>query len=313
MFKRILVGYDASEESEDALALAGALASAAGSRLVVTRVFEFGPFWAFGAGGLAPAPVEVVREFEQAGIAGLESVAERIGAESQWVISDSAAHGLHALAERGEVDLIVVGSSHRGPTGQIFPGSVGFRLLHGSPCPIAVAPRGTRDRPESRPGTIAVGYDGRDEARLALHGACDLARQIGASVHVVAVAEPSPAAYGTADGLSESYVALGQQREEMMRTSLDAAVADTPDDLAVEGELLRGDPVEALLEAAAGADLIVIGSRGYGPIRGVLLGSVSMDVLRSASCPVITFPRGAGQPAHGEDSPGYLVGTEAAR
>lgn len=312
MLNRIVVGYDGSEESEDALAFAGALASAADARLAVTRIFEFGPLWAVGAGGLAPGPTEVVREYEQDTLGRLESVAERIGAEDQWAVSDSAAHGLHAIAERGEADLIVVGSSHLGPSGQIFPGSVGFRLLHGSPCPVAVAPRGMRERPESTPSRIAVGYDGRDEARLALREAFDLARQVGAAVRVITAAEPPPVVYGHGGGISGGYAVLAEGIEGMMQAKLDEALTEAPDDLAVEGELLRGDPVEALLEGSADADLLVIGSRGYGPVRGVLLGSVSMDVLRSAACPVIVLPRGAGKRA--ADGPrDELASTEASR
>jgi nucleotide-binding universal stress UspA family protein len=303
MLHRIMVGYDGSEESEDALAFAGALAAGSGAELIVARVFEFGPFWAFAGGGLAPTSGEIVSEYEQDTIGHIESVARRIGAESRWVVSDSAAHGLHAAAERGEADLLIVGSSHRGAMGQIFPGSTGYRLLHGSPCPVAVAPRGTRERPEASPGAIVVGFDGRAESRLALETAIELARRLGASLRVLGVAYSPLVVQGT--GVAEStlgsgrYDTLAAALEESLRAAIDEAVAEAPEGLAIEGEVVHGDPSAALTQAGAEADMLVLGSRGYGPLRGVLLGSVAMDVMRRASCPVLVVPRHAVEPARG--------------
>jgi nucleotide-binding universal stress UspA family protein len=307
MLDRIMVGYDGSEESEDALALGGGLAAASEGRLLVTRVFEFGPFWAVAGGGLAPTPGEIVSDYERDAIGHLETVAQRVGAEGRWVVSDTAAHGLHAAAERGEADLLVVGSSHRHALGQVFPGGTGFRLLHGAPCPVAVAPRGMRDRPESKPSSIVVAFDGRDEARLALDAAYGLAQRFGASVRVVAVAASPLIVYGTGfvqgRGIAgEQYDALAAAAEKSLRARLDEVIAEAPEGVEVAGELLRGDPVNGIVEASAGSDLLVLGSRGYGPLRGVLLGSVSMDVLRRASCPVMVVPRAASGDSRDEGS-----------
>jgi nucleotide-binding universal stress UspA family protein len=60
----------------------------------------------------------------------------------------------------------------------------------------------------------------------------------------------------------------------------------------VESEILEGDPVQRLAESSAGLAVLVLGSRGYGPVRSVLLGSVSSGVARTAACPVLIVPPG---------------------
>ena len=71
-----------------------------------------------------------------------------------------------------------------------------------------------------------------------------------------------------------------------------------PDGIEVEATLITGDPVEALVNVAeAPGTLLVVGSRGYGPLRRVLLGSVSTQLVRSAPCPLIVTPRGTHEAA----------------
>ena len=78
-----------------------------------------------------------------------------------------------------------------------------------------------------------------------------------------------------------------------MRERLDEALATIPDDLESEAVLVSGDPAEKLADAARGSgSVLVLGSRAYGPLRRVLLGSVSTALTRSAPCPVLVHPRG---------------------
>ena len=67
-----------------------------------------------------------------------------------------------------------------------------------------------------------------------------------------------------------------------------------PDDVPMEPLLLHGEPAEVLAEAASELDLLLIGSRGYGPVKGTLLGSVSARLMAAAPCPVMVTTRGAG-------------------
>jgi nucleotide-binding universal stress UspA family protein len=82
-------------------------------------------------------------------------------------------------------------------------------------------------------------------------------------------------------------------------TDLDAVVAKVPSDVSVTGLLLTGDPAKELAARSAELDLLVIGSRGYGPMHSVLVGGVSGRVMRSAECPVIVVPRGVEAPLAG--------------
>ena len=73
---------------------------------------------------------------------------------------------------------------------------------------------------------------------------------------------------------------------------LGSAVAELGDDVDVEIDAVVGDPAEVLVDLSQHIDLLVCGSRGYGPVRGVLLGSVSRRIVREAHCPVMALPRG---------------------
>ena len=75
------------------------------------------------------------------------------------------------------------------------------------------------------------------------------------------------------------------------RTAFDAEFSRLGD--AVEREFVVGDAVAELVRRTEDADLAIVGSRGYGPLRSVLLGSVSAQLVRRASCPVMVVPRGA--------------------
>ena len=283
MYRRILVGYDDSDESKDALALGTKLAAATGAELVAAGVFPFDPMWGGEDSRLRDADEEFARKIENA--------AKSVGAEPEAVPSGSPAHGLHELAEEIGADLILVGSAHHGRVGQILAGSTGVSLLHGSPCAVGIAPRAYRERSGEDLDQIAVGFDASAEAGQALLAACALATATGASLKLVAVAVPPPR--GTGKGGAGSWHALLEVVEEQVRANLVAARDSVPDGIDVQATLVTGDPVEAL--AATGADprtLMLVGSRAYGPLRRVLLGSVATRLVRSAPCPLIVTPRG---------------------
>jgi nucleotide-binding universal stress UspA family protein len=73
---------------------------------------------------------------------------------------------------------------------------------------------------------------------------------------------------------------------------LRSAVAQLGDDVEVEIDAVVGDPAEVLVDLSRHIDLLVCGSRGYRPVRGVLLGSVSRRIVREVHCPVTVLPRG---------------------
>ena len=87
----------------------------------------------------------------------------------------------------------------------------------------------------------------------------------------------------------------GSYKEKEWEHIQEEAVGRVPDGVPTEPLLLHGDPAETLAEATSDLDLLVLGSRGYGPVKGTLLGSVSARVMAAASCPVLVVPRGAGR------------------
>jgi nucleotide-binding universal stress UspA family protein len=295
VYQTIIVGFDGSDQARDGLALGRLLSAVTGARVIAASVYD-------GGGGMREAYRrewrDEMRTAAEEALAEVDESAERV-----VVDSGSAAHGLHDLAEQEEADLIVVGSCHRGRVGRVLAGSVGERLLQGAPCGVAIASKGFADREVGAVGVVGVGYDGNPESKAALEGAVELARAAGASVRIVALVKP-PERLGAAMGPvpAGEWAFLTPIRKDL-QTAVDGALAELPPDVEASAEVITGK-TEALGEQE-GVDLLVIGSRGYGPMRRALLGSTSIPLVRHANYPLIVFPRGArsagvdGQPAAG--------------
>jgi nucleotide-binding universal stress UspA family protein len=219
-----------------------------------------------------------------------ELIVERDGGELKVVHVEkgSPADALQALAEKGEADLIVLGSTHHAHLGSVSPGSVAEHLLHGARCRLIIAPKGygEADHAEDRLRVAAVGFNGMAESFAALEEAAKLASKFGGSLRVIGVATPMPAA-GTAAAAQ-----AGAEAGPDFQTQINDAVAELPTEVRALPVYERGDPVEKLLDAAEmGVDLLVLGSRGFGPVMRLLVGSVSSRVIREAPCPVLVVPR----------------------
>lgn len=282
-FSRILVGVDGRDGGNDALALARVLASPAHTSVLAVSVIPYGPFPV----GFMPLEGETARDaaplFDEARavLAGLEVETRAFGGGSPaWVMSN--------YAESGEADLIVVGSPHRGSLGRVFLGSVATSLLHGSACPVAVAPRGYAKRDHGLPiRLIAVAFDGTHESKIALRRAEAVALAKGASLRLLTVVSPPRAT--AVPGFAGYVPAVPPEPEKVLSQGL-ASVGPKLDS---EGVRLDGPPAATLAAACEdGVDLILIGSRAYGPALRVVLGSVSAELARTSPCPVLVIPRG---------------------
>jgi nucleotide-binding universal stress UspA family protein len=302
-FSKIVVGINDRPEAEDAIALGRSLAEASGAKLILAAVFPYSPL---------PIGIEAYEEaLDEDSSALFERAAARLSGldvETRAVGGGSPAHGLNELAEAERPDAIVVGSTHRGALGRVFPGSVGERLLAGAPCPVAIAPHGYAGENDGL-RVIAVGYDGRRESKLALGVARELASEHGAALRLLTVAEPPV--------MIRQYSDLLRLTASEYRERLNQGLEELPPETDAEGKLIEGlgtelrlaDPADFLIaELERDVDLLVIGSRGYGPVRRVLLGGVSAKVIRSAPCPVLVVARGTGD----EDAPGATVEREQA-
>jgi nucleotide-binding universal stress UspA family protein len=139
--------------------------------------------------------------------------------------------------------------------------------------------------------TIVVGIDGSDSAQAALRFALDEARLRGSAVRAVAVWQVPATWYGGT--LAPPVDGLDEELEAGTRRTLERALAGAGERAAgldVESVVREGAPARVLLEEADDAELLVVGSRGLGGFRGLLLGSVSQQCSHHAPCPVVVVP-----------------------
>jgi len=277
---RILVGYDGSDGGRDALELTRVLAEATDARVLLVTVLPYGPL---------PIPYEILEEEEAERAEPLfDEARERLGGlevETRAFGGGSPAGVINDLAEREAVDTIVVGSPHRGPVGRTLIGSVADGLLHGAPCEVLTAPRGYAAEEQGPFRTIAVAYDDTEEAKAALKRAEAIALACRATIAVFTVAAPVAVVPGAA-GYTPAF-------PPEAGPILTRAVKSVDERLAATGRVLSGQPGPALAGACeeVGADLVVSGSRGYGPLARTFLGSVSTRLMHKAPCPVLVVPR----------------------
>jgi nucleotide-binding universal stress UspA family protein len=276
---RLLVGYDGSDGGRDALELARVLGAVEGASAMVVSVIPYGPLpvrFAELEDDAAAAAEPLLSEAREQ-LAELEVETRAFGGGSPaWVMTD--------LAERHGAELIVVGSPHRGAIGRTLIGSVAEGVLHGAPCAVAVAPRGYAQAGHGPFALIGVAYDGTPEAKAALQRARSLAVATGAAVRVLTVVAPPVALPGVA-----GYVPVEPpEPDEVLAEGVRALGAE----IVAEGRKLSGSPAPTLASACEdGIDLLLAGSRGYGPAFRVLLGSVSSRLIAEAPCPTMVVPR----------------------
>jgi nucleotide-binding universal stress UspA family protein len=160
---------------------------------------------------------------------------------------------------------------------------------------VAVVPLDYRDADHAI-GRVGVAYDGSEESKAALQAAVDAARATKATLRVIHVHndEPMPAPVPRPAG---DYIEMGERLERAARASLEQTVAELPADVqAAQAIFMKGASAVELANASSELDLLVTGSRCYGPLRSTLLGGVTGPLLRLAHCPVVVVPRGVQAP-----------------
>jgi nucleotide-binding universal stress UspA family protein len=180
--------------------------------------------------------------------------------------------GLTGAMERLEPELVVLGSSGRGAAGSVLLGTLTERVIHEAACPVAIVPEGYR-APENGVEVVGAAFAPTREGREALDVAAALARAAGVRLRVITACDSKHA----------------EEAEATVREALAELGADPGTDV----DVLVGDPAEGLVAASRGVGMLVMGSRGRGPRRAVLLGSVSRKVASGAHCPVLVLARGA--------------------
>jgi nucleotide-binding universal stress UspA family protein len=289
MSKPILAGYDPRSADRAPVRFGMEMARLTGARLIVLSVQR--------VPGSHQNDHDLVVDCSDA-VERLESDLRAAGLEVECrkAESTSAARGLQKAADKEGAGLVVVGASNESGLGRVLAGSTALRLLHGCPCPVAVAPLGWEAAGD--PQVIGVAYVHSPEGQAALRAAHALARRIGAKLHVITVVRHHEAWHLETDppiptmlDKRELVDVEGEHRleaEQELRAEVEKLVGDVP----AEAEALLGDPADVIADFSKGVDLLVCGSRGYGPARAVLLGSVSRRVMDQVHCPAIVLPRG---------------------
>lgn len=278
MFRNVLVGVD-DEGGRDALALARMLLGGDGE-LTLAHVYRDeppGPYrWSDGKTADERARARHL----------LERAASEIGVQAhvRWYGATSVGRGLHEVAEIIDADLLVVGSSRRGLLGRAALGHDTRAALNGAPCAVAIAPVGYSSEPPPLMREVGVGYDASPESEHALEVARAIAAELGSRLSACeAVSIPA-------------YMYLGAPRR-LEATSIARVVEMTRERIAalegVEPHAVYGDPVEVLTLYSASLDLLVVGSRGYGPLGRLVHGSTAQHLAGTARCPLLILPRAA--------------------
>ncbi len=280
VFERIVVGYAGDRPGRDAVVLAAALASP--SRAQVCVAFPYQPLFAAVPGDIAEERIHSEVDALLGDDHPLQKARYRSSSAS-WPI-----HALHELALEEDAGLIVFGAA-RERLGRRHPGLM-ERMVHGAPCAVAVAPDGYVDRPSCALLRVGVGFADTDEGRAALSLARELARRTGGDTRVIAGSGLSPT-LSTYAPLSPVLPAVEEEMYSEMKSSVQRVADELDHGKSLQLDVRRGDPNRVLAEASRSLDLLVLGSRGYGPLRHALLGSVSAEVMRSAHCPVLVLPR----------------------
>jgi nucleotide-binding universal stress UspA family protein len=284
MFNKVIVGDDGLDGGADALALARAIAPDAELILATAYPWDATPsrFLQLGYGNiLRDDTVKALRQRrDDAGLAGARAVA---------IPDTSPARALQHLAEAQDADLIVTGTASHAGLGRMLLGDVSRDILHGAPCPVAVAPRGFA---AGHPATVGVAFDFSPEAEKALALAVELAGALGARVKVreVVAADlwPLTGSYPVIDldDIAEELIADAEKR-------MQAKISELHTDVPVDVHAVVGATTERLEQLADDVDLLVCGSRGWGAVRRVVLGSTADRLIHHAACPVLVVPRTA--------------------
>lgn len=281
----IVVGVALRDDDHAPLALARDLARFTGAPLALVHVYPYEPPSAF------PTPA-YTSELRQRARAGLEEPAARLRGELEVTVhtegSSSPVRGLHDAAAALEGAMLVVGSSHRGRLGRVMPGGVGERLLHAAPCAVAIAPRGYTGAADGI-RRIGVGFVDTPEGRDALDAAATMATLGHGRLSTYTVFEPPRMGPGAA---TPGWVPPGDyDATTWMVNAEDELRGQIPPGVEADVKVMEGDAAELLAVASEDLDVLLCGSRGYGPLRTVLLGSVSARLAHTATCPLLVLPR----------------------
>jgi nucleotide-binding universal stress UspA family protein len=278
---RYVVGYTPNERGADAVALASAMARAQGAHLDLVYVMDRrGANVDPNAEGTRVSAAEkdllaVERE-------GLALVPTELEARFHVRRAESFAAGLIGAAVEYEAGLIVVGAANNGLFKRYSVGSVANALLHASPVPVALAPRGYRRMEPITRLTLAVGR--RSGAEAAIDVAIESAERRGVPLRLVSLVE--------LDALGDSGENINAAHIHA-NTVLTGASGRLPAGHNVSVEVAHGRTIEEAIDDLEWDDgeILIVGSSRLGERNKLFIGSTANKVLRALPVPMVVVPR----------------------
>jgi nucleotide-binding universal stress UspA family protein len=279
---RVVVGVDGSPLSMAAVRVAARVASARGLPLHVLHAFAVDlPMLGFGELSNGSDVVSThAKRLVADGVARAHSVDPALTVTT--AIRDGYASQALVDAARTAA-LVVLGAMGHGVLSRASVGAVAMQVVTHARCPVLVV---GHEKPQPSEGTsVVVGVDGSKPSLRALTAAFDEAVTRGHSLQVVHAWEPRSAADPTLSSES-SWSAYESELKRTLEAALASRRAAHPG-VDVTYEVVKGEPVQALLDHAAGAGLLVVGSRGSGGFAGLHVGSTALRLMGRSPCPVL--------------------------
>ena len=297
--RKILVAYDGSPHSKDALRWAIYFKRLLGSSVRAVKVFE--PFGYYESRGDIDSSIgpTLLRQAENARACAEkmledikhEAANQNVVIETELAIGN-AATGILDRAKQYKADMIIAGTRGRGALEELLVGSVTGKLVSLAHVPVMVV-KNCQVASSDGLKKILVAYDGSPQSRDALAWAMDLAVGADAQIFAVKVFEPLPLTVmytmpeaGIASRLSEKLTEIQEADVKLMEEVKEIGRKQKMD---IRTEILHGEAASSILGCAKrhGVDLIVAGTRGHGTLEGLLVGSVTRRLVSVSPVPVL--------------------------
>ncbi|NLG55105.1 MAG: universal stress protein [Rhodococcus sp.] len=286
--KPIVVAVDGSESSSTAVVWAAKAAAATALPLKIVTVVHVPAFY-YSEPYLAASFREELEATAKARLASAAVLAQQsVEGPIEIITERHEGKVSRVLIELSEsAHFVAAGPRGHGELTGLLVGSVTSSLASHAQCPVAVVRGRTLDGAPPSEGPIVVGVDGSECSHAAVEVAFAHASAVGAplvAVNVWSDVSVQPSLGATPEDPLWSSI---QEAEEAVLSESLAGFQERYPDVVVERVVARDRPVRVLSDYAEAAQLIVVGSRGRGGFKGMLLGSTSNALLHSADCPVL--------------------------
>ena len=221
----------------------------------------------------------------------LEALADGVQVSYLSCAHRSVSGGMIEVVEELSAELLVLGSSASGGFGQVVIGSTADRLLHSSPVPVAIAPRGYREPRGGALTRIRCGFPGTPEGVEVVRRVAALAERLDIPMRVITFAVRGRTMYPPEVGLhaEDSILAAWEEQARAMMETLRTETVVNDD---TELQVVSGNGWDQALDDADWLDgeLLVLGTSPRGGVARVFLGSRATKIVRYSPVPVLVLP-----------------------